>query len=384
MERTSRLLIFSLFLMAFSTSTFLSISGVIPEIGLYYHVPFMYACLFVGLFAFILAFSGLFLPQYLSRFERKRFFLISLTVFIFSSFAQIFITDFYLALLVRVIPAFFYSSVIGIALTITSEISAKSTNRVILGVSSGTIVGVSISTYIALKYGYPAVNVWLFLINMLALCFILQYFPKMPGKPKQREFDIDAIYTKKFLVSVIFIVILGISVSSIYNYFAVILATLSNINEELTISLFLFFNGIASMIGTTAFGYFLIKNSKLAILAYPLSFALVIFSMGMLIEMPILTFVTLMAFGFLDGSMHTVCQYWITSALKDSPEFANGCYLFLNNTNRTIGILTGAYVISYGNIHFLFTLPIVLLLLSTFFVKYRIDKYPESCENVHD
>ena len=382
MEQKSRLLIFSLFLMAFSTSAFLSISGIIPQIAIYYQVDFIFASLFVGLFAFILAVTGLFLPTYFSRFERKKFFVISIMIFILSSFLQIFISDYYLALFVRIIPAFVYSSVISIALTIMSEISPKNTNRVIVGVSSGTILGVSISTYTAVNYGYPAVNVWLLAANIIALIFIVLYFPKMEGKLEKQEFGFDEAYSIKFLVTVIFIVILGISVSTIYNYFAVILHSLTNISEGLTMSLFLLFNGIASMIGTAAFGLFLRRNSKLAILVYPISFSLVIFMVGMLIEMPLLTFVMLMAFGFLDGSMHTVTQYWITSALENTPEFANGCYLFLNNFNRTVGITIGAFIVSYANIHLLFTLPIILLLVSVFFARYRIKKYPESCRNV--
>ena len=383
MERGTRRLIFSLFIMAFSTSAFLSISGVIPEISEYYNVPFLYASLFVGLFAFILAITGLFLPPYISRFERKQFFLVSIMIFIISSFSQIFITDFYLALILRVIPAFFYSSVISIALTIMSEISPKNTNRVILGVSSGTILGVSISTYIALNYGYATVNIWLFLINLVALAFIIKCFPPMEGKKKRYKFNIHDVISTKFLVSIAFVFILGISVSLVYNYFTVILASLTDIDEGLTVSLFLLFNGIASMIGTTAFGYFLIRNSKVAVLIYPFAFAIVILMVGMFIEIPIATFITLMAFGFLDGSMHTVSQYWITSALKEQPEFANGIYLFINNFNRTIGISAGAFIISYLNIHLLFSVPVALLLISIVFVRYRIEKYPKSCENVH-
>ncbi|AMD17433.1 hypothetical protein TL18_05000 [Methanobrevibacter sp. YE315] len=287
-----------------------------------------------------------------------------------------------MALIARVIPAFFYSSVISIALTIMSEISLKNTNRVILGVSSGTILGLSISTYISIRYGYPIVNVWLFLINVLALIIIMLFFPKMDGKIKRPEFEFHEITSTKFIVTVIFILFLGISVSTIYNYFAVILSSLTHISEELTLSIFLLFNGFASMIGTTLFGYLLIKNSKFAVLIYPIAFAAVILTMGMLIEIPTLTFITLMAFGFLDGSMHTIAQFWITSALKDTPEFANGFYLFINNFNRTIGILIGAFIVSYMNIHLLFTLPIIFLLFSVIFVRYRIKKYPESCENI--
>ena len=86
---------FSLFLMVFSLSTFLSIPGIIPLIAEYFSVHITMASLFVALFALILSVTGLFLPSYFSKYERKRFFIISLSVFILSSFLQIFIDNFY-------------------------------------------------------------------------------------------------------------------------------------------------------------------------------------------------------------------------------------------------------------------------------------------------
>ena len=117
---------FSLFLMVFSLSTFLSIPGIIPLIAEYFSVHITMASLFVALFALILSVTGLFLPFYFSKYERKRFFIISLSVFILSSFLQIFIDNFYLALFVRLIPAFFYSSAISIALTVMGELEQGS------------------------------------------------------------------------------------------------------------------------------------------------------------------------------------------------------------------------------------------------------------------
>ena len=150
-------------------------------ISQYFSVPITMASLFVALFALILSVTGLFLPSYFSRYERKRFFIISLSVFILSSFLQIFIDNFYLALVIRLIPAFFYSSAISIALTVMGELEPDNVNRIVLGVSAGSILGLSISTQIGVTFGYPFVNAWLFLINVLALAGIWLLFPEMEG-----------------------------------------------------------------------------------------------------------------------------------------------------------------------------------------------------------
>jgi predicted MFS family arabinose efflux permease len=63
----------SLFLMAFSLSTFLSIAGIIPMISQYFSVPITMASLFVALFALILSVTGLFLPSYFSDMKERDF-----------------------------------------------------------------------------------------------------------------------------------------------------------------------------------------------------------------------------------------------------------------------------------------------------------------------
>lgn len=87
----TRKITLSLFLMAFSLSTFLSIAGIIPLISGHFNVPITMASLFVALFALILSVTGLFLPSYFSKYERKRFFTVCLSVFHIKQFP----TDFH-------------------------------------------------------------------------------------------------------------------------------------------------------------------------------------------------------------------------------------------------------------------------------------------------
>lgn len=367
---------FSLFLMAFSLSTFLSIAGIIPLIADHFSVPLSMASLFVALFALILSVTGLILPSYFSKYERKRFFIISLSVFILSSFLQIFINNFYLALIIRLIPAFFYSSAISIALTIMGELDPKNVSQVVLGVSAGSILGLSISTHIGVTFGYPIVNVWLFLINVLALIGIYFLFPEMEGHSTKSIENFSFINKKYFKVSILFTIFIGVAISIIYNYFSTVLAVFTKVPVE-SISTFLFANGIASVFGTSLFGYLINKWNNRPIVIYPIVFAIVVLLLAFGVDVPEFVFVILIIFGLLDGSMHTISQYWLSSSLKDAPEFANGSYLFINNMNRAIGIFVGGIFLDWG-------LAILIILTSvTFFIfasptaLYRIKKYPD-------
>lgn len=364
-----------LFLMAFSLSTFLSIGGVIPLIADYFSVPLTMAGLFVALFALILSFTGLFLPSYFSKYERKRFFMISISVFILSSFLQIFIDNFYLALFIRLLPAFFYSSAISIALTIIGELDPEHVSRVVLAVSAGSILGLSISTQIGVTYGYPFVNAWIFLINVLALIGIYFLFPKMEGHQSRTIENFNFARKKYFIVSVIYTILIGIAISIIYNYFSTVLAVFTKVPVD-SISTFLFANRIASVFGTSMFGYFINKKNNLPIAIYPIVFAIVILLLGFGIDVPGFVFVLLIIFGLLDGSMHTISQYWLSSSIKEAPEFANGSYLFINNMNRAVGIFIGGIFLDWGLAILIICTSVICFISACPTAVYRIKKYP--------
>ena len=370
-----RKLTFSLFLMAFSLSTFLSIAGVIPVISDYFNVSITMAGLFVALFAFILAITGLILPARFARFERKKFFMATLAIFILSAFLQIFITNFYLALFVRIIPAFFYSSAVSIALTVMSELSPNDVNKVVLGISSGTILGLSISTQIAIDYNYQMVNLWICLINVIALIVIYLYFPRMEGHESNPLTIISSAKSRQFIISVLFISCIGIAISIVYNYFSIILLTLTNINKEI-ISVYLFANGLASIVGTSLFGHLINRRNNIAILLYPAVFATIVIILNFEIDSSFIVFFLIIIFGMMDGSMHTIAQFWITSSIRKSPEFANGVYLFVNNLNRTLGILIGGMLIDGGMMSLIFIASMSFFLIAIPFVTYRFKKYP--------
>ena len=361
--------------MAFSLSTFLSIVGVIPLIADYFSVSLTMAGLFAALFALILSITGLILPSYFSKYERKRFFIVCLSVFTLSSFLQIFIDNFYLALFIRLIPAFFYSSAISIALTIMGELDPNNVSRVVLGVSAGSILGLSISTHIGVTYGYPFVNVWIFLINVLALIGIYLLFPKMEGHPSNPIKNFSFARKKYFIVSVLFTILIGVAISVIYNYFSTVLVAFTKVPAD-SISTFLFANGIAAVFGTRLFGYLINKKNNLPIVIYPIVFAIVVLLLAFGIDVPEFVFIILILFGLLDGSMHTISQYWLSSSIREAQEFANGSYLFINNMNRAVGIFIGGIFLDWGLAILIICTSVTCFILACPTALYRIRKFP--------
>ncbi|MCQ2960986.1 MAG: MFS transporter [archaeon] len=91
-------------------STLLSVSGLSNEIAAFYAVDIEASSVYVGAFLFIVGITAIFLPAYLSKYERKRFFIIALAVTVISTLTQSFVNDFMISFLLRIIPAFFYST----------------------------------------------------------------------------------------------------------------------------------------------------------------------------------------------------------------------------------------------------------------------------------
>lgn len=169
---------------------------------------------------------------------------------------------------------------------------------------------------------------------------------------------------------------IGIGTSMVYNYFTVVLAVLTRVPPE-SISIFLFANGIAAIVGTSLFGYFINKKNNFPIAIYPIVFAIIIILFGIGVEVPGYVFIIMILYGLLDGSLHTISQYWLSSSIKEAPEFANGAYLFVNNMNRAFGIFIGGIFVDFGLGIVLLISSVSCFLLACPTALYRIKKYPK-------
>ena len=143
-----------------------------------------------------------------------------------------------------------------------------------------------------------------------------------------------------------------------------------------SISTFLFANGIAAVFGTRLFGYLINKRNNLPIAIYPIVFATVVLLLAFGVDVPEFVFIMLILFGLLDGSMHTISQYWLSSSIKEAPEFANGSYLFINNMNRAVGIFIGGIFLDWGLAILIICTSVACFILACPAAVYRIKKYP--------
>ncbi len=143
--------VWALSLVCFSLSSLLSLVGIISVLEIYYHVSITYASLYAGIFTGTLGVSSLVMPALFSRFEKKKLIISILIITMACNFMEILTHEYYFGLVFRMTPAFFYPIAVSSALTVIGKISPNETNKVVLSISAGSVLGLSITTYLGLN-----------------------------------------------------------------------------------------------------------------------------------------------------------------------------------------------------------------------------------------
>ena len=383
MDRKTKILIYMMLVGNFGIlSTQQGIIGILPEISAFFNVSISQAGLFVSLFSLIIAITGIFLPLLSSKFNRKTMLIMVLSVFTVFTALEAFITDFYPALICRIIPAFFQTIYTSLTLTVTSEIVGKeehhsAVSKVIMGVSAGMIVGMPITTFLTSMLGYQMALLWFSVINAVSLILTVIYFPSMPGKQQSYGSQISVAKTGLFIISVLGIVVLTSGSYEAYIYISQFLQEVTHINGfELSVVLFLY--GIGSLIGNYTGGILLSKKAKSTVLSYPFVLTALFITIFILGGFKIPMIVLVFLWGLLIGVVVDILQYWVTTSAPEAPEFANGMFLSMNNIGITIGTSIGGVVVMSLGTKFIMIIGVVITLIGFVLLFTRAKKYPES------
>ncbi|AGN16481.1 MULTISPECIES: MFS transporter [Methanobrevibacter] len=362
-------------------STELGVIGILPQIAQYFNIGINYAGLFVSSFSITIAISSLFIPLIFSKYDIKKVFSLVLSIFVICSFVSALYKNFYIAILCRIIPALFYPAYISLSLTVAAEIvpeekATESVSRVMMGVSAGSIIGVPITTFMATVLGFKSAMLWFAVVNLIALIATLIFFPNLPGNPTSYGTQISNAKTRLFLVSCLGVFVLLTGICTSYSYMSQFLQTITHIIDlNLSITLFLF--GIASLFGNWAAGKLLVSKPNQTVITYPFITAILFILLFYYCNKVIPTVLLMIVWGFLDGLVNNIIQYWIVSAAPDAPEFANGIFISVLNIAITIGTSIGGFIIvSYGTVY-IFIGSLVISLLSLIFLALRVRINPD-------
>lgn len=381
MQKQNNLLIFILTIGVFGIiNTEMGVIGILPSIADHFHVSISKAGLLVSLFALAVAVSGPTMPLLFSGMNRKKVMLLVLGVFVLGNIVSIFTTNFTLALVARIVPAFFHPIYCSLAFTVAAdsvskEEAPKAVSKVFIGVSAGMVVGVPIVSFIANAASIEMAMAFFAIVNAIVFLATLIFVPSMPVEEKL-SYGAQLSVLKKSItwLSIVAVILLNSAVFGVYSYLTEYLKTVTNMSSN-TISLMLLIYGGANIIGNIAAGKLLTKNANKSVVIFPFALGavyIILFLFGQFtIPMAILTLI----WGILAGIGGNINQYWIMSSAPESPDFANGLFLTAVNLGTTIGATAGGLFISELGTQYVVFVGLLSLLLSSVMIFLRNYKF---------
>lgn len=381
MTKPNTLLIFILTIGVFGIiNTEMGVIGILPSIADHFHVSISKAGLLVSLFALAVAVSGPTMPLLFAGMNRKKVMLLILGVFVLGNIVSIFTTNFTLALVARIVPAFFHPIYCSLAFTVAAdsvskEEAPKAVSKVFIGVSAGMVVGVPIVSFIANAVSIEMAMAFFAIVNAIVFLATLVFVPSMPVEEKL-SYGAQLSVLKKSItwLSIVAVILLNSAVFGVYSYLTEYLKTVTNMSSN-TISLMLLIYGGANIIGNIAAGKLLTKNANKSVVIFPFALGavyIILFLFGQFtIPMAILTLI----WGILAGIGGNINQYWIMSSAPESPDFANGLFLTAVNLGTTIGAAAGGLFISELGTQYVVFVGLLSLLLSSVMIFLRNYKF---------
>ncbi|MCM3168778.1 MFS transporter [Peribacillus frigoritolerans] len=381
MTKPNNLLIFILTIGVFGIiNTEMGVIGILPSIADHFHVSISKAGLLVSLFALAVAVSGPTMPLLFSGMNRKKVMLLVLGVFVLGNIVSIFTTNFTLALVARIVPAFFHPIYCSLAFTVAAdsvskEEAPKAVSKVFIGVSAGMVVGVPIVSFIANAASIEMAMAFFAIVNAIVFLATLVFVPSMPVEEKL-SYGAQLSVLKKLItwLSIVAVILLNSAVFGVYSYLTEYLKTVTNMSSN-TISLMLLIYGGANIIGNIAAGKLLTKNANKSVVIFPFALGavyIILFLFGQFtIPMAILTLI----WGILAGIGGNINQYWIMSSAPESPDFANGLFLTAVNLGTTIGAAAGGLFISELGTQYVVFVGLLSLIVSSVMIFLRNYKF---------
>lgn len=328
--------------------------GILPYIAEHYQVSIVQAGWLISLFALGVAAAGPTMPLFMSRFNRRNVMVFILGLFTLCSAAAVFTDNFYVLLVLRVLPAFFHPVYCAMAFTVAAGLARpgeepKMVAKINMGVAAGMVAGVPVSNFLAEEISLAASMVFFAIATFTVLLATLWYVPSMPVKERlSYGSQLSVLKKPSVWTSIAAVIFLNGSIFGVFNYLAEYLGAVSGIAPTI-ISILLFVYGICNILGSLLAGNLLTVRPLATVKAFPFAAALiylVMLSGGS--AWPFMGAVVVF-WGILAGINGNINQYWISRAAPEAPDFANGLFLTAANLGCVFGTtVSGKFIEALG------------------------------------
>ncbi len=376
-NKRSSLLVFILTVGVFGIiNTEMGVVGIIPLIAETFNVTVPQAGWTVSAFAFVVAIAGPIMPLLFSGINRKKVMLLALGIFIISNIISMFTTNFTVILIARIIPAVFHPIYVSMAFSVAAssvpkEQAPKAVSRIFIGVSAGMVLGVPVTSLIASETSFQVAMLFFGIVNALVFIATIFLIPSIPVTTRL-SYGAQLSVLKKAITWNSLIAVTFIN-GAMFGFFSFMSDYLKNITEVSfkVISIMLFIYGGANIIGNLIAGKLLVQMPSKTIKTIPFIMVAVYVALFMLGELTIAMGVIILVLGILAGIASNSCQYMITHAAPEAPDFANGLFLTSANLGTAVGTAFCGMFISQYDTRYAVMGTFIFLILGIVFIFMR-------------
>ncbi|WP_228446719.1 MFS transporter [Chryseobacterium sp. 3008163] len=331
-------------------STEFGIIGVLPQVASHYNIGIDEAGSLLSAFALTIFIIGPFLVLLTSGIDRKKMMLWAISFFLISNIGSAFAPPFWLLILLRILPAIlqpvFFSAAVGtIIRTASKRDQHKLMGIVIGGIALAQVTVIPLTTYMSSLYGWQISFVIQGIISLIALAGIFTFIPTMPVKEKL-SYGSQLLILKKprFIISIIFNVLLISAWFSTYSYFADYLGKVKMMTgQEISYMLLLF--GITGVIANWLTGRLLSRNIVLTTAFFLLGTILLPIILQFSGENFYVQILVISFWGIMYGPAFLTAISYMIDAAPEAPEFANSLQSSFGNLGVFTGTLVGGWFI---------------------------------------
>lgn len=236
----------------------LIVGGILPTIADDLGISLGSAGQLITVYALIYAIAGPVLLVLTSKIERKKLYLVSLSIFFLSNILTYFSSNFTFMMFARVIAAASTALIVVLSLTIAAKIvapsyRAKALGLIYMGISSSLVLGVPLGILISDTFGWRVIFLGIAVLSIGSMVLIALFLERVPGErtiPLSQQ--LKAVASAKIGSAHLATLFLLAGHYTLYAYFTPFLETNLHLNSS-WISVCYFVFGIAA-VGGGAFG----------------------------------------------------------------------------------------------------------------------------------
>ncbi|QEU01937.1 MFS transporter [Pseudomonas oryzihabitans] len=348
--------IFALTLAAFViVTTEFIIVGLLPALSRDLGISVAMAGQLVTLFAFTIALAGPFMTAWLSRYERRRLFVVMALAFALCNAAAALAPSYWALVVARVIPAALVPVFWGIgseaaAQLVSREKAGKAVAHVYFGVTAALLFGIPLGTVLGNAIGWRGAFWILAALSLGMIPLLLLALPRIPAGTRQNLGSQVSLFKSAF-----FLANLGLSLAiftamfAAYTYLADLLERSAGVPAA-HVGWWLMGFGTVGLVGNYLAGRLVDKHEQKASVLFCTLLAVGVVSASFVAEQSLPFIAALGVWGIAHTALFPLSQIRVMNAATTGKALAGTLNISAANAGIGLGALLGGWAIGHGGI----------------------------------